>query len=413
MSSSVVRNEHESARAADGDKAARALYALLELSKALSSEVDLGHILSVVAEKASEVVEAEHSTLYVFDPARGRFWSREGADIAVGTGLVGEVAASRALINTAVPGRSILAAPVIDSKGALLGVIESAGKKTASRFDKHDESLIRALTAHVAVAMERARVTAVSFENERHEESLRLANEIQMRMLPAGVVDLPANAPFAIRAHIRPAKQVGGDLYDFFWTDERLYFCIGDVTGKGIGAALVMAVTKTLFRAHASFQDDPAKVLSAASARLFEETDPSMFVTAFCGFLDLRDGRLLFSNAGHDRPLMISAGAPVYPLESKAGLPLGVFPKFTYILEERILKPDEAVFLYTDGVTDATNRGEELFKMERLRAVLDACGTADPSRIVPAVLENVDRFAEGTAQADDLTMLCVQFRGSR
>ena len=386
MSSSVV---HEDEDVRDGDKAARALYALLELSKALSSVVDVERIRQVVAEKASEVVEAEESTLLV----------------------LAEPATERTLVNTVIDGRPVITVPVLDSKGALIGIVESSGKRSASRFDRHDESLMRALATHVAVAMERSGRAVVNVENERHEESLRLANEIQMRMLPPGIVDLPTNAPFAIRAHIRPARQVGGDLYDFFWNEERLYFCIGDVTGKGIGAALVMAVTKTLFRAHAAFQDDPAKVLSAANARLFEETDPSMFVTAFCGFLDLRDGRLLFSNAGHDRPLMVAAGGAVQPLESKAGLPLGVFPKFSYILEERIVKPGEAVFLYTDGVTDAANRAEELFRMDRLRKVLESGGTADPSRIVPAVLDSVDRFAEGTLQADDLTMLCVQYRG--
>jgi sigma-B regulation protein RsbU (phosphoserine phosphatase) len=400
MSSSVVHEEDDSIRVGgDADKTARALYALLELSKALSFEVDLDHLLNVIVEKASEVVEAEHSTFYLFDASRSR--------------VASEAASTRTLINTVENERAVLCAPVIDSKGTLLGVIESVGKKTAKRFDKHDGSLMRALAAHVAVAMERARTTAVHIENERFEESLRLANEIQMRMLPNGVVDLPENSAFAIRAHIRPARQVGGDLYDFFWTDQRLYFCIGDVTGKGIGAALVMAVTKTLFRAHAALQDDPAKVLSAASARLFEETDPSMFVTAFCGFLDLRDGRLLFSNAGHDRPLMVSAGEPVRPLESKVGLPLGVFAKFTYVVEERALKPGEAVFLYTDGVTEAANRKEEMFRMDRLRGVIESCRSADPSLVVPAVLASVDRFAEGTPQADDLTMLCVQFRGSR
>jgi sigma-B regulation protein RsbU (phosphoserine phosphatase) len=243
------------------------------------------------------------------------------------------------------------------------------------------------------------------------EESLRVASEIQMRMLPNGIVDLPESSPFALRAHIRPAKHVGGDLYDFFWTTDRLYFCIGDVTGKGVGAALIMAVTKTLFRAHASMQDDPAKVLSAANARLFEETDPSMFVTAFCGFLDLPTGRLLFSNAGHDRPLLLSEGEPSRPLESKAGLPLGVFPKFTYVVEECVMKPADSLFLYTDGITDATNRREERYTLDRLRELIDVSGTTAPWRLVPAVLANVELFAEGMPQVDDLTMLCVQYRG--
>ncbi len=404
----------------DNDKAARALYALLELSKALSFEVDLDHLLRVIVDHASAVIDAERTLIFVYDPSTERLWSTVARgletttiEVSIGSGVVGNVAKTLTLINIADGEQPILCAPLVDSKGKLLGVIESINKTTGPRFDQHDESLMRALAAHVAVAMERTRLTEVHVEQERFEQSLRLANEIQMRMLPDGAVQLPSNAPFAIRAHIRPAKQVGGDLYDFFWNDSRLWFCIGDVTGKGLGAALVMAVTKTLFRAHAAFQEDPAKVMSAASARLYEETDPSMFVTAFCGFLDLRDGRVLYSNAGHDRPLMLSVGQPARLLESKAGLPLGVLPNFTYLVEEKILEEGEALFLYTDGVTDAINRAEELFQLERLRQVLESCGTTEPSRLVPAVLENVDRFAEGTPQADDLAMLCVQYRGGR
>ncbi len=404
----------------DSDKAARALYALLELSKALSFEVDLDHLLSVIVDHASAVVDAERTLIFVYEPSTERLWSTVATglqtttiEVAIGSGVVGDVAKTLKLTNIVDGGQPILCAPVIDSKGELLGVIQSVNKTTGSRFDQQDESLMRALATHVAVAMERARLTQVHVENERFEQSLRLASEIQMRMLPDGVVKLPPSARFAIRAHIRPAKQVGGDLYDFFWNDSRLWFCIGDVTGKGLGAALVMAVTKTLFRANAAFQDDPAKVMSAASARLYEETDPSMFVTAFCGFLDLSDGRLLYSNAGHDRGLMVSVGKPVHPLESKVGLPLGVLPNFTYLAEETILKEEDALFLYTDGVTDAVNRAEELFQMERLRQVLEACGTGEPSILLPAVLETVDRFAEGTPQADDLTMLCVQYLGGR
>src|SRR5205085_8944242 len=161
-------------------------------------------------------------------------------------------------------------------------------------------SLMRALAAHAAVAIERARMTEVHLDNQRYEQSLRLASEIQMRMLPSGTVNLPDNAPFAIHALIRPARQIGGDLYDFFWNDDSLYFCIGDVTGKGVGAALVMAMTKTLFRAHAAFQYDPARLMSSVNARLYEETDPSMFVTAFCGFLNIHNGKMTYSNAGHE-----------------------------------------------------------------------------------------------------------------
>jgi len=344
-----------------------ALYALLELSKALSSEFDREKLLAVIVEKASAVVEAERTRIVLYDdPATD---------------------AERTLTNTG----STLRAPVIDSHGTLLGMIESVNKTTHGSFDAHDESLMHALAAHVAVAIERARLTELHLDNLRYEQSLRLAGEIQMRMLPSGTVNLPENSPFAIHAFIRPARQIGGDLYDFFWNDESLYFCIGDVTGKGVGAALVMAMTKTLFRAYAVFQYDPARLLSAVNGRLNEETDPSMFVTAFCGFLNLKSGRLQYSNAGHEPPLIMRAGKSPQRLESKSGVPLGALRSFKYVVQKTVLQPGDAVFLFTDGVTEASNRAEELFSIDRLLEVVGHRGDAEPSEVVLDVAANVDR----------------------
>ncbi len=365
-----------------------ALYALLELSKALSSEFDREKLLAVIVEKASAVVEAESTRIVLYDdPATD---------------------AERTLTNTG----STLRAPVIDSHGTLLGMIESVNKTTHGSFDAHDESLMHALAAHVAVAIERARLTELHLDNLRYEQSLRLAGEIQMRMLPSGTVNLPENSPFAIHAFIRPARQIGGDLYDFFWNDESLYFCIGDVTGKGVGAALVMAMTKTLFRAYAVFQYDPARLLSAVNGRLNEETDPSMFVTAFCGFLNLKSGRLQYSNAGHEPPLIMRAGKSPQRLESKSGVPLGALRSFKYVVQKTVLQPGDAVFLFTDGVTEASNRAEELFSIDRLLEVVGHRGDAEPSEVVLDVAANVDRFADGMPQSDDIAMLCVKYYGA-
>ena len=248
---------------------------------------------------------------------------------------------------------------------------------------------------------------------ERYDHSLRLAGEIQMRMLPSGTVVLPDNSPFAIHAFIRPAKQIGGDLYDFFWNDETLSFCIGDVTGKGVAAALVMAMTKTLLRAYSVFQYDPARLMSAVNARLSEETDPSMFVTAFCGLLNVRKGKLLYSNAGHEPPLILRAGKPVERLVSKSGIPLGAVRSFKYVVEKVYLQPGDVVLLFTDGVTEAANRHEELFGSQRLHEVIDRCGASDPAFIISEVVAAVDRFAEGVPQSDDIAMVCVQYRGPK
>jgi len=415
-------------------RAARALYALLDLSKALSSQVDLEQLLDIIVQKASSVIDAERTRIFLYDPERQILWTRTGqgsaaerTEIPIGSGVAGYVAATLQLANItdaprdprfrAESGRlagSILSSPVLDSKGKLLGIIESVNKTTASRFDEQDESLMRALAAHVGVAIERANLTEIYLESERLDQSLRLASEIQMRMLPAGTVETPDSAPFAIHAYVQPARLVGGDFYDFFWNDQRLYFCIGDVSGKGIGAALVMAVSKTLLRAHATLQGDPAKVVSAVNARLYEETDTNMFVTALCGFLDLSDGRLLYTNAGHDRPLVLSAGSTLRTLDSKPGLAMGIIPGFVYSVQEASLRQGEALFLYTDGVTEATNRAEELFTLGRLRHAIEDLGVPPPPpRVVQAVLDSLESFAGEAAQADDITMMCIQYRGNR
>lgn len=430
MSRPVVHQSDEAIRD-ESARSARALYALLDLSKALSSEVDLDHLLTIVVEKASLVIDAERTRILLYDPERQVLWTRTGSlperiEIPIGSGVAGYVAATLELANIADASRdprydaesgrsagSILSSPVLDSKGKLLGIIESVNKTTASRFDAQDESLMRTLAAHVGVAIERARLTEMYLESERFGQSLSLASEIQMRMLPPGTVITPENAPFAIHAYVQPARMVGGDFYDFFWNDQRLYFCIGDVAGKGIGAALVMAVSKTLLRAHATLQTDPAKVIAAVNARLYEETDTNMFVTALCGFLDLNDGRLLYTNAGHDRPLVLSAGSAIRTLDAKPGLALGIVPGFAYSAVEGSLSLGEALFLYTDGVTEATNRSEALFTIGRVHQAIEDARVQDPPRVVRAVLEGLKSFAGEAAQADDITMMCIQYRGNR
>jgi sigma-B regulation protein RsbU (phosphoserine phosphatase) len=426
---------HESvADLVSNDRMARALFALLELSKALGSEVDLDALLRVIVENASSVVDAERTSIFVYDPAIERLWSRvaqglgeKTLEVDLGSGVAGDVALTRQLANipdayadprfnatfdqrTGFRTKSIICAPILGSDGALLGVIQSVNKTTGESFDGRDESLMRAISSHVAVAFERARLTEVHLQNERLEQALRLANEIQMRMLPDPAAS-SEGGEFVLHAQLRPAKDVGGDLYDYFVDGDRLYFCIGDVSGKGAGAALIMAVTKTLFRANALLLDDPAKVLGAMSARIYEETDPAMFVTAVCGWLDLRDGSLRYANAGHERAMVLGAGgADVRYLESRPGLALGIFPSFTYTFADGRLSPGEALFFITDGVTDATNAAVEMFGAERLLLTLRSCASSPPPDVISTVLGAVDAFAAGAPQADDITMMCIRYR---
>ncbi len=414
------------------DRTARALFALLDLSKALGSQIDLDALLRVTIEKASAVVDAERTSIFIFDPDRqvlrtghAQGLSAGAIEVPLGVGIAGDVARTLAVANvanayedqrfnsdfdrrTGFVTRSVLAAPILASSGQLLGVVQSLNKTTAPRFDESDESLMLAIASHISTAMERARLTQSNVESERLSEALKLASDIQMRMLPGSTI-AHDNAPFDLYASIRPAKMVGGDLYDFELSNNRLYFCIGDVSGKGIGSALIMALTKTLFRANVPYCDDAARLTEAVNVRLCEETGPTMFVTAFCGFLDLDDGTLRFCNAGHDRPFILRADGSVDLLHSRPGLALGVMPKFTYPLQQMTLGQGDALFLYTDGVTEATDAAEELFSVERVRETLLRCSREDAATVIANVTAAVDRFVRNAPQADDITMMCLRY----
>jgi sigma-B regulation protein RsbU (phosphoserine phosphatase) len=231
-----------------------------------------------------------------------------------------------------------------------------------------------------------------------------LARNIQLRMLPRASAEL---GPFDLYARLRSAKEVGGDLYDYQWRQGRLRFCIGDVSGKGVPAALVMALAKTLFRAAGGFEEDPARLMAAVNDHLCEVTGSGIFVTAFCGWFDPADGRLVYCNAGHEPPLLLDGGEARF-LPARPGLALGILPEYPYQDQETVLREGEAILLYTDGVTEAENAAREQYTPERLRSELSFRAGWTTLEVVRHLQASVDRFAAGAAQADEITALCLR-----
>lgn len=420
----------------DEQRSVQALHGLLDISKALGSEVELNALLEVIIRRASLIMEADRTTVFVFDPSTQRLWSRVGEGLEAGTielelgsGVAGDVARAKILVN--IPDaskdarfnpefdrknhyttRSILCAPITNGEGKLLGVIQSINKKNRDRFDVEDERVINTLASHVGVALERAHLTEAFLEKNRFEESLKLASEIQLGMLPKGVLDVSSDAPFEIAAHLRPARHVGGDFYDFrLLPGGRLFFSIGDVSGKGIPAALMMAVTRTLFRSNSSIIEGADEIMSAVNRVLCEETGSSMFVTAFCGVLDLATGEIEYSNAGHNPPMIAGLDCGANELDVKPGLVLGVTPGYAYNVQRTRLDPGQLLYLYTDGVTEQSNPVGEMFGVARLSAVLSALSRESASNVIDTTLDAVDRFSAGSPQFDDLTALCIRYRG--
>jgi sigma-B regulation protein RsbU (phosphoserine phosphatase) len=210
-----------------------------------------------------------------------------------------------------------------------------------------------------------------------------------------------------------PAREVGGDFYDFFLVDDdHLCLVMADVSGKGIPAALFMMISKVILQSFATTKDSAASVLTRANEALCSDNQTNMFVTVWLGILEISTGRLVAANAGHEYPAIKRAGGPYELLKDKHGLMVGVMEGIRYKEYELSLEPGDQIFLYTDGVPEAANAQEEMFGMERMVEALNSEPGAHPEQILENVRAAVDLFAGGAEQYDDLTMLCVEYRGT-
>ena len=236
------------------------------------------------------------------------------------------------------------------------------------------------------------------------ESELNVAQSIQMSMLPKTFPAFPDRKDIELYAALTPAKGVGGDLYDFFIHDEKLFFCIGDVSGKGVPASLVMAVTRTLFRNISAHTAEPSHIVETMNMNISEGNDNNMFVTLFVGVLDLATGRLRYCNAGHDAPYVNGALLPCDP-----NLPVGAMPDMTFSEQETMIAPDSTLFLYTDGLTEAENATYELFGKQRITNIITVFN-GSPQELIETMTDAVHQFVGDTEQSDDLTMLAIKFK---
>jgi len=245
-------------------------------------------------------------------------------------------------------------------------------------------------------------------EKERIGTELNVAASIQASMLPCIFPPFPERTEFDLYASMLPAKEVGGDFYDFYFIDkDTLAVVIADVSGKGVPAALFMVITKTLIK-NCSFCKSPKNVLESVNNKLCENNEADMFVTAFMGFYNIASGRFLFVNAGHNPPLIKKNENGYEFLETQPGFVLGWMKNAQYKEIEIFIKPGDVLYLYTDGVTEAMNGKKELFGEKRLLEVLNSNRDLAPNELLSAVKREVDKFADGAEQADDITMLAIK-----
>ena len=249
-------------------------------------------------------------------------------------------------------------------------------------------------------------------EQERIEQELGMAREIQGSALPHDFPAFPDRTEFSLYASMTPAKEVGGDFYDFFLIDsDHLAMVIADVSGKGIPAALFMMVSMTLIKNQLMGGCDPAQALQRVNSQLCEHNEARMFVTVWAAVLEISTGRGTACNAGHENPGLRRAGGNFELLRYGHDLFLGARKKTTYRNREFSLRPGDCLFVYTDGVPEAARADKQMFGEDRLAEVLNRRPDADPEELVRAVRGAVDRFADGAPQFDDITMLCLKYRG--
>lgn len=257
-------------------------------------------------------------------------------------------------------------------------------------------------------------VVSMISQLDRLDEELRLATDIQSSILPANFPAFPDRKEFDLYASMTPAKEVGGDFYDFFLIDrDHLGLVIADVSGKGVPAALFMMVSKTLIKNQLMSGCDPATALERVNAQLYERNSSKMFVTVWAAVLEISSGRGMACNAGHENPGIRRAGGDYELLIYKHGMFVGVRRAVKYENREFELHPGDSVFVYTDGVPEANRNDNEMFGEKRLADALNQMPDAEPQELIRHIREEVNRFADGAPQFDDITMLCLKYYGPR
>jgi len=257
-----------------------------------------------------------------------------------------------------------------------------------------------------------SKLTRATSEKQKMESELKIAHDIQMGILRKDFPPFPDRKEFDVFATLKPAKEVGGDFYDFFLVDEdHLCFTAGDVSGKGVPAAFFMALVKTFIKTVAKVVKEPDKILDYLNREILRDNVSWMFVTVYFGVLDLRTGEIFFANGGHNPPLVVKSGSVEY-LEEETGVMIGAFEEAAFKKERLVLKEGDTLLLYTDGVTEAFNRNNEEFSDERLKALVAGHRYDGIKGLVALIMDEVGSFSSGMLQSDDITIMAVRYFGN-
>lgn len=370
---------------------------LFDLSAELHASLNKPQLLSTVNEAARRLVFAEEAAVGFEEEG-----AVQGADVLGGR-------ASSANVVT-IP---------MTARGRKLGVLQAAGKSGGTAFSHDDREALAKLAGPLALALDNARLYEALEESvselqhatalkERLESELQIAGSIQLSFLPTTMPS--ANEPFDVCALLKSAKEVGGDFYNFFKIDDdHLFFTLGDVSDKGIPAALFMAMTLSLLKGKMNPKLSPGELLEKVNDELCTD-NAQLFATIVCGVLQISTGDVVLSDGGHCTPYVVKADGAVHPIKLRKGIPLGSFPEFVYHDQTVHLERGDRLIVYTDGITEAENALQEQYSVRRLQQFLSQTSGYSSAEIIDALLMDVFMFADGAPQSDDIAVLCLMRR---
>lgn len=406
------------------------LHSLIEASKAINSTLDLDELLEIILRIALDKTNAGAGTIYLVDREKGEVWSRisdknerNEIRLPIGRGIAGFVAKTGETVNienaikhprftghfdklTGFHTKSMLCMPMRNEDEQIIGVFQIMNKRDGA-FGEEDEEFLSGLSIHATLAIRQAALHRESLEKRALEHEMNVAREIQENLLPQQVPKIQ-NYDFA--AINLPAKAIGGDYYDYIMLPENhLRFCIADVCGKGIPAALIMATLRTTMHFQKAEFDAASvgRLVSRINRVMFESMPLSRFVTLFYGELDLNNGDLFYVNAGHNPPYFYSTDENPQQLRV-GGMALGLLKETEFQVGHVQMQPGDLLFLYTDGVTEAMNSSLDEYGDERLFHFLKEKRNSKAADLINSIVADVSAHLNGMQQNDDLTMAVVK-----
>ena len=410
------------------DKRIADLELMLQITRSLGAATDLQELLEVIVDAGMRMLDAERGSVFLYDTDARELFSvvstgAIGIRFSIDRGIAGAAALSMQVINvpdayaddrfnqeidkkTGFRTRNILSCPLRGYDGELTGVLQLLNKKQGP-FTDYDQQLAEALGSQAGVALQRARLIEHYIEKQRMSRDLEIAKEIQHNLLPH---EDPTVDGYQIASDFEPCDETGGDCYDFLLLGEnRLMFMLGDATGHGVGPALVSAETRALLRSAASLTNDIEKIIELVNSLLAQDLPGNRFATVFLGIIDTIKHNMVYASAGQGPVLIYQAESSQVDQLEVTGIPLGIMADFKYdVTKPRTFKSGDIVLLLTDGFYEWTNPAGDLFGADRAAKILRDNAKQPAQKILQTIRDEVQKFAQGTRQTDDLTAIVIK-----